>query len=100
MKSNKGKLILFRMLKIVINLLWGLLSLIENIVPAVFIAIAVMGFIQVNSCGGYWACLLFAFSIVTIIYGIVLIVKVGKTYKILYRNKTKSNTMISDNENS
>ena len=65
----------------VINLLWGLLSFLENITPVMIIIMGILGCIKVAECQGYLACGVFLFSVILCLNGIILISMVGEKYK-------------------
>ena len=65
----------------VINILWGLLSFLENIIPVMIIIMGILGCIKVNEYKGYLACFVFLFSVDLCFDGIILMSMVGEKYK-------------------
>lgn len=74
-----------KLINYTINLLWGLLSFLENITPVICIIMGIMGCIHVNNCKGYVACVLLLLSVRLCINGIILMNTVGEIYKKNYR---------------
>ena len=74
-----------KLINYTINLLWGLLSFLENIIPVMVITMGILGCIKVNEYEGYLACFVFLFSINLCFDGIILMSMVGEKYKKNYR---------------